>query len=158
MLKGFIAVFFITRITLFNGSIYPVSVLSIAATLSSVLGHIKPIFARFRGGRGFGTAVGAVTAMAPLVFPVCLFIFFLVLTLTGYVSVCAVAAAFTLPFAYLFHLHLTSATLDPVLFGFFIITFFLTLFGVRKKLRIYLAGEAEVFEKIMFLRRKRRTG
>jgi hypothetical protein len=71
-----------------------------AVTLASVAGHVKPLFARFRGGRGFGTAVGAVSARVPMVFPVCLLVFFITLGFTGYVSVCAAAAAAALPLTY----------------------------------------------------------
>jgi len=54
MFKGFAAVAFLTRIAPFDGPVYPNAVLFIAATLASVLGHIKPVFARFKGDRGFG--------------------------------------------------------------------------------------------------------
>lgn len=154
MLKGFIAVAVFSRL-LFPGSIvYPESVRFIAAALSSVAGHIKPVFAGFRGGRGFGTAVGAVSAQVPLVFPVCLLVFFIVLALTGYVSVCAAAAALALPIVYFLLTRITEIPFDPVIQFFFILTFFLTLFGVRKKLRLYLRGEAELFTKVMIFKPK----
>jgi acyl phosphate:glycerol-3-phosphate acyltransferase len=153
MLKGFVAVAFISRITLFDATIQPDSVLFIAATLASVAGHVKPLFARFRGGRGFGTAVGAVTAQVPLVFPLCLLVFFIVLGFTGYVSVCAAAAAFSLPVFYLLISLLTDTPFDPVTMGFFIFAFLATLAGVRKKLLLYIRGEAELFEKVMIFRK-----
>lgn len=74
---------------------------------------------------------------------------------TGYVSVCAVAAAFALPPAYLFAVRVTPSDFDPVVFGFFVFAFFLTLFGVRKKLLLYLRGEAELFHRVMVLRRRK---
>lgn len=154
MMKGFIAVAIISDIALFSAPVYPEAVRFIAVSLAAVLGHMKPVFAGFRGGRGFGTAVGAVTAQVPLVFPFCLFVFFFVLGLTGYVSVCAAAAAFALPFVYLLVAEATAAVFDPVIFGFFVCTFFLTFYGVRKKFFRYFKGEAEVFEKARILRRR----
>jgi acyl phosphate:glycerol-3-phosphate acyltransferase len=154
MMKGFIAVAIIANFAPFSTSVYPESVRFITASLASVFGHMKPVFAGFRGGRGFGTAVGAVTAQVPLVFPFCLAVFFVVLGLTGYVSVCAAAAAFALPFVYLLISGLSVTAFDPVIFVFFACTFLLTFYGVRKKFFRYFKGEAEVFEKARFLRRK----
>ena len=155
MFKGFAAAAFLTKLQIFDSPSLPESLLFIAATLAAVAGHIKPIFAGFRGGRGFGTAVGAVTAQVPLAFPICLFIFFLTLGFTGYVSVCAAVAALSLPLVYIAITRFTETPFDPVLLGFFIFAFFLTLFGVRKKLFLYFKGEAEVFEKVRIFRRKR---
>ena len=154
MLKGFAAVAFITKIAPVQTAAYPESVLFIAATLAAVIGHVKPLFAGFRGGRGLGTAVGAITAQVPLVFPFCLAVFFIVLGLTGYVSVCAAAAAFALPFVYLLVTRISATPFDPVIFWFFVFAFFLAFFAVRKKFFLYFRGEAEVFEKARVLRRK----
>jgi len=154
MLKGFIAVAFIARFAPFDAAVYPESVFFISASLASVLGHIKPVFAAFRGGRGFGTAVGAITARVPLVFPFCLAVFFVVLGFTGYVSVCAAAAAFSLPLVYLLVTRISATPFEIEIFIFFIFTFLLTLYGVREKLALYFKGSAEVFEKARILRRK----
>ncbi len=155
MLKGAAVVLFIAPVRLFDAPVYPESVLFIAVTLASVAGHVKPLFARFRGGRGFGTAVGAVSARVPMVFPVCLLVFFITLGFTGYVSVCAAAAAAALPLTYYLLSRLTGIPIDPVILGFFIFAFAATLFGVRRKLMRYIRGEAELFEKAMVFRKKR---
>lgn len=154
MLKGAAVVLFVVPLRLFDTPVYPEAVLFIAVTLASVAGHVKPLFAGFRGGRGFGTAVGAISARVPMVFPVCLLVFFVTLGVTGYISVCAVAAAVALPIAYFVLGRLTDTPVDPVILGFFIFAFVATLFGVRRKLRLYLRGEAELFEKAMVFRKK----
>ena len=150
--KGFAAAFFVTRFSFFGGGL-PESVLFIAATLSVVLGHIFPVFAGFRGGRGFGAAVGAVTAQAPLAAPVCLLVFLVTLGFTGWVSLCAVAAALTLPAAYTVITLGRGLPLDPVILVFFILIFFLTFYGVRKKFFRYFRGEADVFDKARIFRK-----
>jgi glycerol-3-phosphate acyltransferase PlsY len=151
--KGFAAGFWVVRISFFGGGM-PESMLFIAATLAVVLGHIFPIFAGFRGGRGFGAAVGAVIAQAPLAAPFCLGVFFITLGFTGWVSICAVIAAFTLPVAYVVIALIRGVPLDGVILGFFILIFFLTFYGARKKFFLYFRGGADVFEKVRIFRRR----
>ena len=155
--KGYVAVAFLTRLSLFDSPPVPGSVLFIAATLASVLGHVKPAFAGFKGGKGFGTAAGAISAAYPMLAPFCLGAFLVTLVLTGYVAVCAVVTAFALPFFYLLATRLLDAPWDPAVFGFFVFAFLLVLVAMRKKLRLYLSGEAELFRKVM-LRKPKRSG
>lgn len=158
MAKGWVAVSFLARIHLFGTAPTAAPILFIAATLGAVLGHIKPIFAGFRGGKGFGTAAGAISAAYPPLAPLCLGLFLAALTLSGYVAVAAAVTAFALPFFYLLVSAFFNTAYDPVIFIFFIFAFFLTLLGVRKKLRLYFSGKAELFEKIMIFKPRRVHG
>jgi glycerol-3-phosphate acyltransferase PlsY len=150
--KGYAAVAVISHLSLPSLRPLPDSLCFIAASLAAVLGHVKPVFAGFKGGKGFGTAAGAITAAFPLLAPFCLVIFLLTLVLTGYVAACAAVASFALPFLYLFAARFLSLPFDPVILAFFIFTFMLTVLGVRKKLMLYLRGEAELFEKVMIFK------
>jgi glycerol-3-phosphate acyltransferase PlsY len=153
--KGYLAVALISHISLSQVSAPPSSVAFIFASLAAVFGHIKPIFAGFKGGRGFGTAAGAISAAYPIVAPFCLVVFTITLGLTGYVAVCAAVTSFALPFIYLLVTRLFGLPFDPVILAFFVVTFALTTLGVRKKLALYFRGEAELFEKVMLLRPRR---
>jgi acyl phosphate:glycerol-3-phosphate acyltransferase len=153
--KGYAAVALISRISLFPATAPPSDLAFIAATLAAVIGHIKPVFARFRGGKGFGTAVGAIVAAYPIVAPFCLLVFLVTLGLTGYVAVCATAASLALPFAYMLGARLVGFELDPTILAFFFLAFALTTLGVRKKLVLYFKGEAEPFKGAMFLRSRK---
>lgn len=152
--KGYGAVALLTQLRVFPSPPSPDSVLFILATLAAVLGHIKPVFAGFKGGKGFGTAAGAITAAFPLLAPFCLAVFLLTLVFTGYVAVCAAVTAFSLPFLYLLVIRIEGLAVDPVILGFFVLAFFLTLLGVRRKLGLYLAGKAELFRKVMIFKPK----
>lgn len=54
--------------------------------LSAVVGHIFPIFAEFRGGKGVATLLGMSIAIQPLVAIACIGVFVLVLYITRFVS------------------------------------------------------------------------
>ncbi len=61
--------------------------------LAAVLGHIFPIFADFKGGKGVATLFGMVIAIQPLVAVCCVGVFLLVLYLTRFVSLSSILAS-----------------------------------------------------------------
>ena len=60
--------------------------------LASVLGHIFPVFADFKGGKGVATLLGMVIAIQPIVAVCCVGVFILVLFLTRFVSLSSILA------------------------------------------------------------------
>ncbi|MEO6537060.1 MAG: glycerol-3-phosphate 1-O-acyltransferase PlsY [Ferruginibacter sp.] len=65
--------------------------------LSAVVGHIFPIWANFKGGKGVATLFGMILAIQPVVAISCVGVFLLVLFLTRYVSLSSVLASLMLP-------------------------------------------------------------
>lgn len=65
--------------------------------LAAVVGHIFPIFAGFRGGKGVATLFGMLLAVQPVIAASCIGVFLLVLYLTRYVSLSSILAAIFLP-------------------------------------------------------------
>jgi glycerol-3-phosphate acyltransferase PlsY len=65
--------------------------------LAGVIGHIFPIFAGFRGGKGVATLFGMLLAVQPVIAVSCVGVFVLVLYLTRYVSLSSILAALALP-------------------------------------------------------------
>jgi len=65
--------------------------------LAAVLGHVFPIFANFKGGKGVATLFGMILAVQPVVAISCVGVFLLVLYLTRYVSLSSILAALMLP-------------------------------------------------------------
>ena len=61
--------------------------------LAAVLGHIFPIWADFRGGKGVATLLGMILAIQPLVAVCCVGVFLLVLFLTRFVSLSSILAS-----------------------------------------------------------------
>ena len=72
--------------------------LKIALAASVVLGHVFPIFAGFRGGKGVATLLGVGIALYPVTVWIILGIFILVLLITGYVSLSSIIGAVLFPF------------------------------------------------------------
>ena len=65
--------------------------------LAAVAGHVFPVFAGFRGGKGVATLLGMVLAIQPVIAISCIGIFAVVLYLTRYVSLSSILAAIALP-------------------------------------------------------------
>lgn len=63
--------------------------------LAAVLGHIFPIWANFRGGKGVATLLGMTLAIQPVVALICLVIFLISLISTRFVSLSSILAAVT---------------------------------------------------------------
>lgn len=65
--------------------------------LAAVLGHVFPIFANFKGGKGVATLFGMILAVQPVVAVSCVGVFIIVLYLTRYVSLSSILGAIMLP-------------------------------------------------------------
>lgn len=65
--------------------------------LAAVAGHIFPVFANFRGGKGVATLFGMILAIQPVIAISCVGVFLLVLYLTRYVSLSSILGAIMLP-------------------------------------------------------------
>ena len=65
---------------------------------AAVIGHIWPVFHRFKGGKGVSTICGVLLAIHPFCVVICTIIFLIVLSITRYVSVSVIAAVTCFPF------------------------------------------------------------
>ncbi|HEV2988238.1 MAG TPA: glycerol-3-phosphate 1-O-acyltransferase PlsY [Candidatus Angelobacter sp.] len=83
----------------------PATRLMAAAALAAVLGHIFPVWLRFRGGKGVAVAVGAFGLLFPKALLVTLVLFVVVVALTRYVSLGSILGAITFPVAAYFVEH-----------------------------------------------------
>ena len=67
--------------------------------LAAVLGHMFPLFLKFKGGKGVATTAGVFLALAPEAAGLCILIWFLLVAITKMASVGSLVAAAALPFA-----------------------------------------------------------
>lgn len=101
MLKGFIAV----KLALFSpyGLHNEQSVnLQIFLGLFAVIGHIFPIWAEFKGGKGIATLFGMILSIQPLVAVSMVGVFIFMLYITRYVSLSSITASIAFPVMILF--------------------------------------------------------
>jgi len=97
ILKGFTAVMLYNFIIYYQHNELERTNFMIGLGLSAVIGHVFPIFAGFRGGKGVATLFGMILAVQPVVAICCVGVFALVLYLTRYVSLSSILAALSLP-------------------------------------------------------------
>ncbi|HET7115716.1 MAG TPA: glycerol-3-phosphate 1-O-acyltransferase PlsY [Hanamia sp.] len=97
MLKGILAVALYNLLPYYINNELDRTNLMIGLGLAAVIGHIYPIWAGFRGGKGVATLFGMVLAIQPIVAINCVGVFLLVLYLTRYVSLSSILAGVALP-------------------------------------------------------------
>ena len=95
-MKGFIAVFLTMQFApnTANGP----STFAIAAAVAAVVGHVFPVWLRFRGGKGIATALGVFIPLVPLVALASVGVFALIVAITRLVSLGSIVAAVSIPF------------------------------------------------------------
>lgn len=109
----------------------------ILSGMAAIIGHIFPVFAGFRGGKGVATIFGVLLAINPLLTISCFGVFFCILLVTGYVSLSSMSAGAAFPILLLLFFDTPS-----VFFKIFsIIVAIALIFTHRKNISRLLKGE-----------------
>ncbi|SVB19943.1 uncharacterized protein METZ01_LOCUS172797, partial [marine metagenome] len=106
VIKGFIAVQFISSLNIngfLMGGEINIEKLSIVCGCGAVLGHVYPLYYKFKGGKGAGTMVGVLLALFPAGLATCLLFWGVSLILTGYVGLSTIIAGIILPISTAFY-------------------------------------------------------
>lgn len=114
----------------------------LALGLAAMIGHIFPLFASFRGGKGVATLAGVVLALHPMATLITLGVFFVSLLISKYVSLSSMIAAFSFPFILIF----VFSTATPSLIIFSMIIAVLLLFTHQKNIERLIKGEEKRFK------------
>ena len=103
-MKGFVASFWVSALAwdMFVGPLSPPNwevdaFLKISCGLFAVVGHMFPIFARFKGGKGAATACGMLFGIEPISIGISSIIFITTILVTRYVSLASILASFFYP-------------------------------------------------------------
>ena len=96
--KGWIVVKLVLWISIPGLSSDGVTYVMISCAIAAVLGHIFPLYAGFRGGKGVGTLAGVGLALYPLAFLTVLGVFIVTLAMKHYVSLSSILASISFPF------------------------------------------------------------
>ena len=97
VLKGWLAAMLPVFFSLAGTGTALLTNLQILCGVTAIVGHIFPVFAGFRGGKGVATIFGVFLAVNPLLSVSCIGVFLTVLLITGYVSVSSMIAGIAFP-------------------------------------------------------------
>ena len=97
ILKGVIASSLYEFLPFYAGNELERTNFIIGLGMAAVIGHIFPIFAGFKGGKGVATLFGMVLAIQPVVAISCVGVFLFVLYFTRWVSLSSILGALMLP-------------------------------------------------------------
>jgi glycerol-3-phosphate acyltransferase PlsY len=91
--------------------------------LAAVLGHIFPIFADFKGGKGVATILGMALAIQPIVALICIIVFLITLFTTRFVSLSSMLASlvFMVLILFIFNEKETSYRVFAIIVAFMVV-------------------------------------
>jgi glycerol-3-phosphate acyltransferase PlsY len=104
--------------------------LQLGLGVAALVGHIFPVFAGFRGGKGVATILGVVVCIVPVSCSLSLLIFLFVLLTTRIVSLSSMLAGIAFPII----LHVIMKNSDPILTVFSIVVAALLIITHRKNI------------------------
>jgi len=141
MLKGFGAVKLLYLTNLYIPETGHFINFQLLLGMTAMIGHIFPVFANFKGGKGVATLAGVVLALHPMATLITFGIFCVTLLITKYVSLSSMIAAFSFPFLLIFAFSSTT----PSLIIFAMVIAVLLLFTHQKNIERLLKGEEKRF-------------
>lgn len=112
-------------------------ILQLSAAFAAVFGHVFPVFAGFRGGKGVATSLGIVIGINPIAASICLVIFLIVFVSSRYVSLGAMTAAAAFPIVNF----VVLKNHNHLMLGFTLILAFLVIAAHKKNISRLLKGE-----------------
>jgi glycerol-3-phosphate acyltransferase PlsY len=118
-----------------------------AAAIAVIVGHIFPVWLRFRGGKGVATGVGVFLMLAPTAVAMAALVFVGVVTSTRYVSLGSILAAVAIPlFVLLQHIFVRPVeSLTPILSA-AVMAAALIVFAHRENIRRLIGGHESKFQ------------
>ncbi len=97
VLKGFLSVMLVYLLPAYIPEEISFLNMQLALGIAAVVGHIFPIWAGFKGGKGVATLLGLVVGISPWSALACTGVFLLVLYLTRFVSLSSILASVSFP-------------------------------------------------------------
>jgi len=107
----------------------------------AIVGHIFPIWAGFKGGKGVATLLGIVFSLSPVAGLLCILAFIVITSISHFVSLASIITMMLLPFFF----YVILKERDLFLMVFSITTFLLTVVTHRNNIRRLLSGQENSF-------------
>ena len=112
------------------------------AGVAAVIGHMFPIWARFKGGKGVNTSAGVLFALTPITMFITVGVFIVVLLSSRYVSLASLSAAVAFPSAIAIRKYVFGVDrLDPSLLVIGIVLAFVIIVAHHANIRRLLSGQ-----------------
>ena len=108
--------------------------ISALTALAAFLGHLYPVFLRFKGGKGVATAIGCLAGLDPLIAGYLVAAFFLIALVTRWVSLASICAAVLTPLLFWYFAHETPYVWMSLLMALF------TIFRHRGNIQRLISG------------------
>ena len=150
--KGALTSLLIARIPL--GSLpFEFSTIALLCGIVAVIGHVFPVYIRFRGGKGVATAAGMLVVNASIPVACALGVFALALFLFGKVSLGSILAAISLPISVFFIDRFTPIDYPILLLALTITLALFILYTHRSNIQRLIRGEEKGFPKLQLWKR-----
>lgn len=139
VLKGFSATYFATVLVLLNAiSADKLELWMLVFGLAGALGHIFPIYVKFKGGKGVATLLGMILAINFYIAMICIATFVIVLIISRYVSLGSILATLAFPIA-LFTPRFSPD--EPLILVFAFVLFTVVVITHQKNIKRIINGE-----------------
>ncbi|NCF52737.1 glycerol-3-phosphate 1-O-acyltransferase PlsY [Gammaproteobacteria bacterium] len=125
--------------------------LALCCSTAAIFGHVWPIYHRFRGGKGAATFIGTLLVVAPTLILPLLFVWSIVLILSGFVGLATMSAAVSLPL----WIALTRLPADQPLFIYCAVIAGFIIYWHRSNLQRMRAGIENRNNRVMLFSRQR---
>lgn len=128
--------------------------LALSCAGASVAGHVWPVYHGFKGGKGAATFIGTLLVLGPALILPLLLVWAWIITLTGYVGLASITAAFFIPL----WLAITRLPEDEPLFIYAVVMALFIAWCHRSNIRRMREGTEHRNTKLMVFRRQAAGG
>ncbi len=134
--KGFAAVYLASKVDLGDSKMAQ-ELVPIVYGVLALLGHLLPLFAKFKGGKGVATGLGIVLALFPMAAVYALVVFLIVIFTFRMMSLGSMLASISLPIS----VFISHNTEQPILLGFSIFIALMIIFTHRSNIKRIIEGK-----------------
>lgn len=117
------------------------------AGYTAILGHMFPLYFRFKGGKGVATGLGAVCAINPAVFGVVFTVGILIAAISGFVSLASLSGAVLFPMLLAGSMLLKNGVISPMELLLACGIALLVIYNHRENIKRLLSGTENKFYK-----------
>ena len=129
----------------FELSFYSLELFLATCGAAVVIGHIFPVFLKFKGGKGANTTLGVAAALLPIHSLICVTVFVTVLVVTKYVSLGSIIGAAVLSLSLIFEKFVLGHDVSNVYLIMTSILTVLVIFAHRQNISRIISGNEKVF-------------